>query len=465
MREAKRIAGTLVALVAFAGATPALADDFANGVQAYTKGQFNVAFGEFQRLAEIGHARAQYTLAIMHIRGEGTPKSTGLGYSWMKVAAANGYPQAQDRMKEWLGLESVEDLRAAKELMAQFGPEAIARELLPQEDCSPLEDGVTTPPRKVKVPRPSYPLQALMDALAGWVVAIIYIDSDGDARNVRIMEALPRGEFETAVTRSLMGSTWEPATSDAKPVGAWARFSFHFSPMSEGEMSAAIGRHLQDLGTQADAGDASAQYVSSILLDYTGYDEHYDARRSRDLMEKAARGGLPEAQYHYGQLIERSSCGNGKVGNVHWIHQAAAAGIPPAELWLAERILKGDLDGKVRGEAGMFWLERAAARKYPPAMKALAAALTTAPVSDPARSLSISEELLKRYSFDPAVHELRANAYAVLGDFKKAVSAQTEAAERAQKLNWSRVGIEQALEDYRNRRVRSTPVLCGDQDT
>jgi uncharacterized protein len=71
------------------GATPAWADLGSAGA-AYKKGEFASAFQQFKELAELGQPQAQFDLAIMYARGEGTTISNTYAHAWASLASANG---------------------------------------------------------------------------------------------------------------------------------------------------------------------------------------------------------------------------------------------------------------------------------------------------------------------------------------------------------------------------------------
>jgi tetratricopeptide (TPR) repeat protein len=62
----------------------------------YNQKKFNQAFECLKNLAEKGLALAQFNLAVMYVRGEGVKKSTTEAEKWLKRAADQGYPGAED---------------------------------------------------------------------------------------------------------------------------------------------------------------------------------------------------------------------------------------------------------------------------------------------------------------------------------------------------------------------------------
>lgn len=69
--------------------------DLQQGLLRYQKGNFKEAFPIFKQLAEKNDTTAQYMLACMYSRGEGTASDRERAEFWMKKAADNGDPVAQ----------------------------------------------------------------------------------------------------------------------------------------------------------------------------------------------------------------------------------------------------------------------------------------------------------------------------------------------------------------------------------
>src|SRR5687768_14188942 len=63
---------------------------FNEGMQAYEAGDFANAKLIFERLAELGHASAQYNLAAIYYRGEGVEKDPVKAYGWFYLADDGG---------------------------------------------------------------------------------------------------------------------------------------------------------------------------------------------------------------------------------------------------------------------------------------------------------------------------------------------------------------------------------------
>ncbi len=84
-----------VALGGMLFAVPAMADVKA-GVDAWAKGDFPRAVGEWRPLAIAGDADAQFNLAQAYKLGRGVPLDPVLAESWFRKAAMQGHQQAED---------------------------------------------------------------------------------------------------------------------------------------------------------------------------------------------------------------------------------------------------------------------------------------------------------------------------------------------------------------------------------
>ena len=85
-------AAALMCLVAAAAATAADADA---GLEAYERGDFEVAYQEWRQLADRGEARAQYNLGLLYHRGQGVAPDLSQAAQWYALAAAQGVTRAQ----------------------------------------------------------------------------------------------------------------------------------------------------------------------------------------------------------------------------------------------------------------------------------------------------------------------------------------------------------------------------------
>lgn len=72
--------------------------DYATGHESYLKGEFSVAFREFNPLAKEGNEFAQTSLGLMYEKGQGVLRDMTKAAHWYRKAAVKGNPIAQNRL-------------------------------------------------------------------------------------------------------------------------------------------------------------------------------------------------------------------------------------------------------------------------------------------------------------------------------------------------------------------------------
>src|SRR5690554_4202167 len=72
-----------------------LASLFQSAASAYERKNYPVALKIFTKLAEQGHAYAQFNLGVMYDSGEGVPKNASQAVTWYRKAAEQGDASAQ----------------------------------------------------------------------------------------------------------------------------------------------------------------------------------------------------------------------------------------------------------------------------------------------------------------------------------------------------------------------------------
>jgi hypothetical protein len=60
------------------------------GTQAYERGDYAAAHREFSESAKAGDARAQFSLGLMYLRGQGVPPDLMASLRWLRKAAGRG---------------------------------------------------------------------------------------------------------------------------------------------------------------------------------------------------------------------------------------------------------------------------------------------------------------------------------------------------------------------------------------
>ena len=82
---------TTVTLAPWPASVAEPAGDFLYGQRLYSLGDYAGAFSTWQPLAKEGDARAQYSMAVLYLKGRGVPKDRANAREWARRAAAQGY--------------------------------------------------------------------------------------------------------------------------------------------------------------------------------------------------------------------------------------------------------------------------------------------------------------------------------------------------------------------------------------
>jgi hypothetical protein len=85
----------IIAVVFILFASVVQSADFQKGLDAYNKGDFKIAYKEWNQLAAQGNANAQYNLGVMYANGNGVPKDYKQVVHWYHKAAGQGDAGAQ----------------------------------------------------------------------------------------------------------------------------------------------------------------------------------------------------------------------------------------------------------------------------------------------------------------------------------------------------------------------------------
>ena len=81
-------------------------------------------------------------------------------------------------------------------------------------DYGPLP-GDWTPISKVA---PVYPNAALEECISGWVVVGFILSVDGIPNDLEIVEAHPKGHFESSALKAVEGNRYNPRTENGVPI-------------------------------------------------------------------------------------------------------------------------------------------------------------------------------------------------------------------------------------------------------
>jgi TonB family protein len=123
----------------------------------------------------------------------------------------------------------------------------------------------------------------------------LIVGADGRPRDIKVARAIGMGLDEKAI-EAVRAWRFEPARKDGQPVAVQINVEVEFR-LFGGDPS-----EIDKLWRRADAGDAKAQLkLAHILLEPPN--TAADDEKGLSLLQKAAKQGLPEAQFQMGEYI------------------------------------------------------------------------------------------------------------------------------------------------------------------
>lgn len=185
-------------------------------------------------------------------------------------------------------------------LLSSVAPIYAQTEPSPNADSSKKESGSgifrvgggVSAPRAIYSPDPEYSERARKAGYGGTCVLGLIVGSNGLPRDIRVTRALGLGLDEKAL-EAVRSWRFNPAMKDGVPVSVLINVEVSFHVDTEDR--------LRKLFDKADAGDAESQFeVSQVFL--SGHDP-YDNSRGLPYLEKAAKQGLPKAQFEMGEFF------------------------------------------------------------------------------------------------------------------------------------------------------------------
>jgi uncharacterized protein len=446
-RWAKIVCGALLTLGCLIP-LPAVADLVAAS-KAYAKGDYAAAFAGFRELAQIGQPTAQYNLAVMYAKGQGTRASDIYAYAWASLAAANGLEKAKilaDSLRPGLapGSEQI-----AADIEAQYGNAVLDARLNPKIVENTHEAETKRACHWVHAQIPTYPVGARKHWIEGEVYVEFSVMPDGRSRNPRIIYALPEGFFEQPVRAALLHSEFGHGVEGSVAAQCTTFYRFTLTGVTASDYPT-LQHYVDDTLRKANGGDPSAQMLYGMLL--IGLPQLNQPRSSAlPWFLKSAQAGVAAAQYQVGySLLKGWGCDCEVNKGLDWLRRAAQGGQPDAEVTLAMYALKGTPDAE-RSRQAKLWLEQAAASGSHDGKLYLAALLAAAPdekARDPARGLKLLDEVFRGVDDDPTAFEIRAAAQASAGQFEQAVKSERKALSMAQALNWDLTPLNERLGRY-----------------
>lgn len=445
---------TRAALIAAAIATTALArgaaanappTGFQSALGDYHAGRYDSARAQFLALAELGNCSAQFNLAAMALHGQGGAKDPGSGAGWLQAAAGNGCGElVGNRLVALTAKLSPEEARAAADIVARYGPEALVAQgvVNPEFICQDM-----TQPSAFAATVAETPVAARGKRQPAMVITALTVGADGRARDPEILFAVPGDPFAVAAVEAWLNSDFTPAQRAGSAVAARLQAKTLFAdpaPLADAEL-------IRKARAGAEAGDPAAAYLVGLAAIHDS-SVGISKAHAKELLLGAARDGNADAQYWVGSQLRSSAACHPRANGAVWLRHAAAGGNAAAQLLLAQDLLAGAPSAPQAAQARALLAQAAHADNYY-VRKHIVALLATSPldaVRDPRAALELARQLAAgAIRVDPQMYETVAAAYAANGDFKNAAAQQQLAVQTARRLHWDTRTMAQRLEEYR----------------
>lgn len=425
--------------------------DFAAAVADFEAGRYSSAQEEFERLAALGDGPSQFNLGAMYLKGQGVEKNPGLAVGLLQAAARNGYekltPEKLAAMAATLGPE---DRRAAQHALEQYGPEALLRTILPKGRSTGTCRSYV-PARVLRRRKTTGLLQEGRENTL--IVGSVIVGVDGLARDPEVLFVSTKNDFladrsRRGLDQLFLGARYSPSMVDGHPVAQ--RMAVTLRSEIIGDNADWTQQMLGHALTKARAGDPQGQYAIGIVATTQHLREVPEAL-GEALLLKAAQGGYGPAQYDIGRrMLDPEVCADVPRG-LMWLRAAAHEHSGPAQIAVAEQLLRGEPSPEQIAEASQ-WLHVAIESNDGFTLRHAVGMLATHPKLAPADAkllASSAERLLAAEAVrEPLTLEAAAAAFAAAGQYGLAVDRQQAALKIARAYAWNTKATEERLASY-----------------
>jgi len=426
--------------------------DFNTAANAYANKNYQLAFNEFHRLAEIGNKRAQFNLGVMYLNGEFVNQDLFKAYAWGKLSEHDERPEfskLRESLERKFTPESYLKAKSTFETIKDtYGDEQIYAKLSPIVYQASDNNHVDKPRFTSNIlsrKAPRFPIEALNKGIQGWVTVGFEIHPDHTVRNPYVIDAFPEDVFENetlkAVQKFIIDVKFEP---QVEPFVVHGRQTIEYS-LENTSNASTLRKHydkrLQQLHQLAEQGSAQSQYLYAIAASSNLINENniMSQEEVNQWLLKSAQNGHIEAQYHLGRNILRGKgCKVEKQKGIDWIVYAAEQGHPRSSRTAYQLLTKYNNLNQTNKPAD-HWLKMAAQNGDADSQLDYAEFLANQnnPQID---DLILARKFLEKQADlrDKSVkwYQVSANIYRQQGDTKKAQKHQKKSEKIAKKLGW-----------------------------
>jgi TPR repeat protein len=343
-----------------------------------------------------------------------------------------------------------------QELNEIYSLESIENKIIPKllndEDCEPYAI-------PLKRQSPVYPKAELRRGRMGVVHAEFTISPEGYAREIIIVASTSR-QFTINSKKAIEKYLYQPA-ANGNPRENRINLIYQITITGKSNIkSAPFVREIEALEKKAEAGDIVSQFMLARNLNtYKRFEEYlpersFQHREANNWFTKSAKAGLPHAQFEIGRnMMEGRGCEVDQESGFKWIKAAAIGGHSRAQKYLASTELYGRSSAESENRSILSWLKNASQDEvygYPSKLLLawMLVASTEKDIWNPDKALELIKDPPYTFHDDLRILETEAAAWALKGNFKKAVKLQEKAIKLSLKKGWNIAKVQERLETY-----------------
>lgn len=426
--------------------------DFFQALDDYESGKFAKAYDQFLDMASVGDKRAQFNLGVMHYQGQHVKANTGVAYAWIKLANDSDIKNAEYSETLKLVENQLTDKESAEskyqQLVNQYSTEALIETLYPELISISGESSFNATPKTIVNPR--YPKKAAIKGIVGYTRFSFDLDNKGVPRNIYLTESFPQGVFDKESIKAIYKWRFEPKTNQQNKAIAQEnlKYTIQFNLVGSNGTELKEGVYEKQLEL-AQKGSARAQFLIGYFEKKLNVSK--GAENPNSWFLKSALQGQPEAQFELGQsLIYGQGCLQDQSKGVEWLARAANNGEKRAKMLLASNSSRiNTLESQLQSLSYTKDIEELTPRT----IIDLAWMFATSPfkqIRNPDKAFELLDKL-PRNSFkdDITIYEIEAAAYAAKATYKKAISLQEDALDKAEDLSADSTIIKTRLASYK----------------
>lgn len=434
--------------------------EFDAATSLYQQNEFDKARKAFESLALYGHRPSLFNIGVMHYRGQGYSQNVSRGVAFMKLANEDhndvGFSKVISSITASMSPAQLKKVHEALQaLRNEFDIDQIIADIQP---VAVTDESFDELHKSEDMALPIHPYVETQRGRNGIVMIYATLSPEGYARDV-VVDMSTSTSFTQAALNALQTYRISSDNKTVQPLERAFIFVFELPELTgfATVRSKNARKENEKLKAAAESGVARYQYLyGKRLLAIRHFKERKESRKvqyqtANEWFFRAAQQGFSAAQFEIGlSFIYGRGCEKNGTAGFKWLEAAAQTGFAPAQRLLGQLLV----NRQQQGEAGLSWLQMAMTQGDAPAQILLAwERLASQHVStdDADRVLSFLTDDVDAFHDDVRIFETYALAYAVKGQYKKAVKYQKKARRMAKRYGWSIPLLEERLTLYENK--------------